>query len=120
MSLGGGGKSTGMIRKRSDSSLSSIQPSVQASVQPSLQASIPPSLTPPPINSPHVKHFSHPPVTKDFFSDSNSLPPVEEPVLRGQFADLHLMLRSPKGASIFRSHLVDEHGIGTLVYFLGT
>ena len=99
--------------------MSSIQPSVVASVQPSVQDSLNSSINPPYINSPHVKVFSQPPITKDFFSDSALLPPIDENMLRAQFVDFHLMLRSPKGLSIFRSHLVDEHGIGTLVYFLG-
>ena len=119
LSLGSGGvKGTGMgtHRKRSDSSLSSIQPSLAPSIQPSL----PPTISPTHVNSPHVKHFSQPHITKDFFSDSLSLPPIEENVLRAQFADFHLMLRTPKGLSLYRGHLIDEHGIGTLVYFLGT
>jgi len=45
-------------------------------------------------------------------------PPQPADALRPQLADLHLMLRAPKGLELFRAHLVDRHGIAQLVHAL--
>ena len=45
-------------------------------------------------------------------------PPHPADALRPQLADLHLMLRAPKGLELFRAHLVDRHGIGQLAHAL--